>query len=101
MEEVDLRWIQTGWTSWDGVVDGRDGSDSGFSWDLVGFDLLFKSVNWSITENKCDLILEDRSQDVEFWDFSAELFEMFELIVVNTIDSESEDFLDQGLNYCF
>jgi hypothetical protein len=97
VEEVDLRWIQTSWASNDGVVNWGDGSDSGFSWDFVGFDSLFKSEDWGITEDECDLVLEDWSQDVEFGDFSTELVEVSELLALNAFDSEFDDFFDQSL----
>jgi len=55
---------------------------------------LFKKINWRITKDKCDFILEDWAKDVKFWDFSTELFKMFELIILDTFNSESDDFLD-------
>jgi hypothetical protein len=97
VEEVDLRWIQTSWARNDGVIDWGKGSDSGFGWDFVGFDLLLKSKDWSITENECNLVFKNWGKDVEFRDFSSILLEMFELIGLNSFDSESDDFLDQGL----
>jgi hypothetical protein len=97
VEEVDLRWIQTGWASNNGVVNWGNGSDSGFSWNFVGFDSLFKSEDWGIAEDECDLVLEDWSQDVEFRDFSTELVEVGKLLTLNAFNSEFDDFLDQSL----
>lgn len=97
MEEVDLRWIQTSWTSWNGEVNGGKGTYSGFSWDLVGFDLLLKKVNWSVTEDKGDFVLEDWAQDFKFWNFSTELFEVLEFFFLDAISSEFEDFFDEGV----
>jgi hypothetical protein len=97
VEKVDLRWIQTSWTRDDGVIDWGKGSDSGFSWDFIGLDLLLKSKDWGITENECDLVLEDWVQDVKFGNFSSVLLEMVKLLALNSFDSESDDFFDQGL----
>jgi hypothetical protein len=97
VEEVDLRWIQTSWARDDCVVDWGNGSDSGFSWDFVGFNLLFEGKDWSITEDECDLVLEDWSQDVEFRDFSSILIKVAELLALEAFDSEFDDFLDQSL----
>ena len=58
---------------------------------------MLKSEDWGITEDECDLVLEDWGQDVEFGDFSSVLLEVFELFALDSIDSESDDFLDQGL----
>lgn len=97
MEEVDLRWIQTSWTSWDSIVNWGEGTDSGFSWDLVGFDLLFKGEDWSVTEDKSNFILKDWGQNFKFWDFSTELFKMSEFFFLDTFGSEFDDFFDEGV----
>lgn len=98
VEEVDLGWIQTSWASGNCVVDWGESTDSGFGWDLVGFNLLFKNVDWSITEDKGDLILEDWGEDLKFRDFSSVLFKISEFFFLNTFSSEFDDFFDQGLN---
>jgi hypothetical protein len=59
VEEVNLRWIQTCWSSSDGIIHWGNGTDSSFGWDLVGFDLLLEKENWGVTEDKGDLILEN------------------------------------------
>ena len=97
MEEVNLRWIQTSWAGWDGIVNWWEGTDSGFSWDLVGFNLLFKSEDWGITEDKSDFVLKDWAQDFKFWDFTTELFKMSEFFTVDTFSSEFDDSLDEGV----
>jgi hypothetical protein len=58
---------------------------------------LFKSEDWGIAEDECDLVLEDWSQDVEFGDFSTELVEVGKLLTLNALNSEFDDFLDQSL----
>jgi hypothetical protein len=58
---------------------------------------LFKSEDWGIAEDECDLVLEDWSQDVEFRDFSTELVEVGKLLTLNAFNSEFDDFLDQSL----
>jgi hypothetical protein len=97
VEKVDLGWIQTSWTSNYSVVNWGKGSDSGFSGDFVGFNFLFKSEDWGITENECNFILEDWGEDLEFRNFSSVLLEVFELLTLNAFNSEFDDFLDQSV----
>jgi hypothetical protein len=57
VEEVNLRWVQTSWSSWDCIIDWGNSTEPGFSWDFVGFDFLFKIENWGIAEDKGNFIL--------------------------------------------
>lgn len=56
-------------------------------------------MDGSISEDECDLILEERDEDVKLGDFSSELlFKMLELFSFNSLNSHLDDFLDEGLS---
>lgn len=58
---------------------------------------MFKSEDWSITEDKGDFILKNWAQDFKFWDFTTELFKMFEFFFLDTFSSEFDNSLDEGV----
>jgi hypothetical protein len=58
---------------------------------------LFKGEDWSITEDECDLVLEDWGQDVELRDFSSILIKVGELLALDALNSEFDDFFDESL----
>lgn len=99
VEEVNLWGVKTSGSSGDGKIDGWDDTDSGFSWDFVGFDFVSEFVDWGVTENECDFLLKEGNESLKFWEFATELLlEMSELFLVNAVDSHLDDFLDEGLN---
>lgn len=99
MEEVDLRGVETSGACGDREVDGREDSDSGFSGNLVGFDIASKVVDGGFGEDEGDFLLEEGDEDIQLRDFATELlFEVFELIFLNAFSSHSDDFLDESLD---
>jgi len=56
-------------------------------------------MDGSISEDECDLILEERDEDIKLGDFSSKLlFKMLELFSFNSLNSHLDDFLDEGLS---
>lgn len=45
VEEVNLRGIQTSWSSWDSEVNWSNNTNSGFSWDFVSFEFCFEFID--------------------------------------------------------
>lgn len=98
VEEVDLGGVEAGGAGGAGVVDGGDDTHAGLGGDFVGFDLALEFVDGGVAEDEGDLLLEERGEDLEFFDFSAELlFEVSELGLFNAFDSHFDDLLDEGL----
>lgn len=58
VEEVNLGGVETSGSGRDGEVDGSDSAYSGFSGDLVGFELGLELVDWSVGEDEGNLVLQ-------------------------------------------
>lgn len=98
MEEVNLRWIHTSWSSRDCEINWSKNSNSGFSWDFVSLEFGFKFEDWSIGKDQSNLVLEKRCKSSEFRDFSTEaLLEVFELVLFDTFGSHLDDLLDESV----
>jgi len=98
VEEVDLRGIQTSWACWDGEVNGSNATDTGFSWDLVGFEFALEFEDWSVCEDEGDLVLEERNESSEFGDESAEvLLEVLKLVFFDAFSSHLDDLLGESV----
>jgi hypothetical protein len=98
VEEVDLGGVQAGGAGGNREIEGSDDTDSGFSGDLVGFNLSSKVVDGGISEDEGDLLLEEGDEDLESGDLTAKLLlKVLELIVVDALSSHFDDFLDEGL----
>ncbi len=99
VEEVDLRGVETSGACGDREVDGRKDSNSGFSGNLVGFDIAPKVVDRGFGEDEGDFLLEEGDEDIQLRNFASELFfEVFELSILNAFSSHSDDFLDESLD---
>ena len=98
MEKVDLRGVETSGSGRDSEVDGRNDTDSGFSGDSVGFNLISEIVDGGLSEDEGDLLLHEGNQGFELGDFATILlFEVTELIIIDAFGSHSDDLLDEGL----
>lgn len=103
VEEVDLWGIKSSRSSGNWEINGGNGTDSCFSGDLVSLNFASELMDWGVSENKGDFVLEQVIKGLEFRDFSSELlFEVSELLFFDAADSHFKDFLDEGLsNGCF
>ena len=98
MEEVNLRGVKTSWTCWTSEVNGSKSSDSGFGWDFVGFEFVLKFVDWSVSEDQSDFILEERSEILKLGNKSSvALSEVLEFVLFDAFGSHFNDLLGQSV----
>jgi len=99
VEEVDLWGIKSSRSSGDWEIDRGNNTDSCFSRDLFWLNFASELMDWSVSENKGNFVLEHGSKGLEFWDFSSKLLlQVSELLFFDATYSHFKDFLDKSLN---
>lgn len=99
VEEVDLRRIEAGSSGLDDVVDGRCGTDLGFSGELALLNLVLEVEDGLFGEDESDLLLEVGEQGLELGLGCTELFQDLVVLVVGIkwFSPKGDDLVQQCL----